>query len=434
MDKAVSRTLIFRGWSIVSGFVSVALVPIFLTKEEQGYYFAFASILAIQIFFELGLSQVLVYRFACIGFYESGDDSIKSVNQRKLLYGARLLYRLLAFIFFIVASTVGYQFFSTRPAGSVSWLLPWIVLVATTSINLAQSVKLAYVEGVGELAQVSLARLRSSIVGTGIFIILLITGGRLWAACAIPIVNAVFLAIWINTHPASSFYRISRANAKAPFLEVFSVWRREIFPMQWRISLSWMSGYFIFQLYTPIAFAKFGPVVAGKLGLVVSIMSSLVVVATTFTSSLSPRLARLHAAGDTGMFNRTFDTSIRQSFICLVALTQSATLLLLLLFYSSSQISNRFLDPFNTWIYSLGAILLGVVSCMSIYLRSQQKEPLFFHSLITAVAMIPALWIGSSASLTVMIMASLIVTCASSICVLLVYLANRRSLVSSVHL
>lgn len=31
-------------------------------------------------------------------------------------------------------------------------------------------------------------------------------------------------------------------------------WKTEIWPLQWRIALSWLSGYFIFQLFTPILF------------------------------------------------------------------------------------------------------------------------------------------------------------------------------------
>src|ERR1035441_8019320 len=29
-------------------------------------------------------------------------------------------------------------------------------------------------------------------------------------------------------------------------------WRREIWPFQWRIAISWLCGYFIFQLFNPV--------------------------------------------------------------------------------------------------------------------------------------------------------------------------------------
>ena len=37
-------------------------------------------------------------------------------------------------------------------------------------------------------------------------------------------------------------------------------WKHEIWPFQWRIAVSWMSGYFIFDLINPVAFYFCGPV------------------------------------------------------------------------------------------------------------------------------------------------------------------------------
>ena len=39
---------------------------------------------------------------------------------------------------------------------------------------------------------------------------------------------------------------------------------KEIFPNQWKIALSWVSGYFIFHFFNPVLFAE-GPVVAGQM-------------------------------------------------------------------------------------------------------------------------------------------------------------------------
>ena len=41
-------------------------------------------------------------------------------------------------------------------------------------------------------------------------------------------------------------------------------WRKEVFPMQWKIALSFMSGYFVFQLFTPVLFHYQGAEVASQ--------------------------------------------------------------------------------------------------------------------------------------------------------------------------
>ena len=60
LDFHVFYTLAYRFWNIVAGGLSVLLLPWFLDPVEQGYFFTFGSILALQVFFELGLNQIVV--------------------------------------------------------------------------------------------------------------------------------------------------------------------------------------------------------------------------------------------------------------------------------------------------------------------------------------------------------------------------------------
>ena len=111
MDKSVSRTIYLRAWTFVPGASAAFLIPAFLTSEEQGYYYAFASIVAIQVFFEMGLGQVLVYKFA--GMHQSSTirQDATDENLRLLLYASRIIYRYLAILFFMAALVIGLVFF-----------------------------------------------------------------------------------------------------------------------------------------------------------------------------------------------------------------------------------------------------------------------------------------------------------------------------------
>ena len=64
MNKAVRNTLILRITTLCSGGLSLIIVPYFLGMEQQGYYYTFLSLVSIQVFFELGLSQVIIYVFS----------------------------------------------------------------------------------------------------------------------------------------------------------------------------------------------------------------------------------------------------------------------------------------------------------------------------------------------------------------------------------
>jgi hypothetical protein len=59
IDSAIAFTILSRIIQAGGGVITLLFVAKFLTKIEQGYYYTFGSILAIQIFFELGLSGII---------------------------------------------------------------------------------------------------------------------------------------------------------------------------------------------------------------------------------------------------------------------------------------------------------------------------------------------------------------------------------------
>ena len=60
VDRAIGFTVLARGWSTAGGVVTVLLIARFLNLAEQGYYYTFASLVALQIVFELGFSFVIL--------------------------------------------------------------------------------------------------------------------------------------------------------------------------------------------------------------------------------------------------------------------------------------------------------------------------------------------------------------------------------------
>src|SRR4029077_15389254 len=60
LDRAIGFTVLARFWSSAAGLVTVALIARFLSPAEQGYYYTFGSLVALQIVFELGFSFVIL--------------------------------------------------------------------------------------------------------------------------------------------------------------------------------------------------------------------------------------------------------------------------------------------------------------------------------------------------------------------------------------
>ena len=60
VDRAIGFAVLARFWQLLTGPVTQLLIVFCLTEVEQGYYYAFMNLLAMQIFVELGLHVVLI--------------------------------------------------------------------------------------------------------------------------------------------------------------------------------------------------------------------------------------------------------------------------------------------------------------------------------------------------------------------------------------
>ena len=60
VDRAIFFVLLHRSAGSISSFITLLLITHFLTPIEQGYYDTFASILGLQIIFDLGFGTVLI--------------------------------------------------------------------------------------------------------------------------------------------------------------------------------------------------------------------------------------------------------------------------------------------------------------------------------------------------------------------------------------
>ncbi len=60
IDRAIAFTVLARGWSSLAGIGTLTLIARFLTPAEQGFYYTFYSLVAMQIVFELGFSVVIL--------------------------------------------------------------------------------------------------------------------------------------------------------------------------------------------------------------------------------------------------------------------------------------------------------------------------------------------------------------------------------------
>ena len=82
IDRGVFYALLARGWRAIGGLISILLIAKFLTPQTQGYSYTFQSLIALQVFTELGLLVVVVnftsHEWAKLQLNEAGSDYWRS--------------------------------------------------------------------------------------------------------------------------------------------------------------------------------------------------------------------------------------------------------------------------------------------------------------------------------------------------------------------
>lgn len=85
IDKSILYTSSARVIQALGGVVAILFVARYLTGVEQGFYYTFGSIVAIQIFFELGLNGIITQYVAHERAHLEWKDSITLTGDPKHL-------------------------------------------------------------------------------------------------------------------------------------------------------------------------------------------------------------------------------------------------------------------------------------------------------------------------------------------------------------
>ena len=391
LDVHVLHTLLFRGWGILAGGLSIVLIPLFLSPTQQGFYYTFASVLALQVFFELGLNQVIIqlvsHDAAHLTIHDDGTVSGDAARIHRLNGLIRLLRRWYTFasvLFVVLAGGAGWMFFILK-GGDLTvdqWGATWVALVLFTSINLFLSPRLAVIEGTGQVGAVARLRLMQSMVGYGVMWTMLLLGTGLWAAVAVPAIGAIATPLWLRRRGGMLH---QPTTAKVPGLDEPISWRRDVFPLQWRIAISWACGYVIFSMFTPIVFASHGAVEAGRVGMAMTVFSAITSLGLSWINAKSPNFTMHISRGESRALNRLFKGVALRSIVA-TALPSFVIVTLVALgkHYDIAVVSR--IAPADTlfWIACAASVNTAVYAA-AVYMRAHREEPMLPVSVVSAL-------------------------------------------------
>jgi len=390
IDRAVAFTLAYRGWQLVANAAVLVLIARFLSPIEQGFYYLFFSIISLQVFFELGLTYVLMqfvsHESAKLSWTMKGTLEGNPVAEARLA----LLVRFAAFWYGAVVVLMvtlllpgGLVVFGRSADAALApfWQGAWSSLVLATAALLFVSLAMAVLEGSGLVAEVAKLRAIQDILAYCAFGTALFLGAGLWAAPLLPVTRLLVSMTWLWLSKRTFFLRLFRIEADRGLLS----WWTEVWPMQWKIALSWISGYFTFQLFTPVLFAFSGAAAAGQMGMSLSIASALTTVALAWIQTKAPLFGQLIARREFVELDRQFFRVVRQAAGIAASSGIAIWIGILALHAWDSPWSQRFLGPAPLGLLMLACFLQVIIYGESVYLRAHKDEPLLACSVAVAI-------------------------------------------------
>lgn len=385
-----------RSWQAASGLLTIIFITHFLSPTLQGWYYSFISIAALYTLFDLGLSVVLVqiaaHLFVGLHWLPNGEPAGEGSLAFKGLMGkAARRYLLLALFFVILAIPGGMLFFGQQPglkSQEITWLVPWVSLSLVTAVSILFLPFLSLVEGSGRVQEVYTVRLIQGVSGSLACWIILVQGGALWAASMPPAMGVFVAVLWLVLR------RPALLAAAVKHADTYGNWGRDVWPLQWRVGLSWLSGYLLTQIYTPVLFHYQGAIVAGQMGLTLTVANMLGLLAQSWIARHVPAMAQAAAKREWLVLDQLFQRDLLVS--------SAAYLLGAVLLSGVHQLLNytvyggRIL-PFWPFAGLLAVVFVNhVVSALAAQLRSYKREPLVWIAVAGALLTAPAAFIFAS--------------------------------------
>ena len=391
LDTAVVYSLSSKGFSALAQPAILYFIASVLSPVEQGYYYTFYSVLALTIFLELGLGVVITHfashEFAALRWTDSRALTGNEVALGRLLsivsksmnwYGVIVGFSIAGLI------PLGLTLFRSQAGHSeVNFVGPWIFMILAAGIGTWLIPIIAVLGGSGRIADVQRIKLVQNIVGSTIFCLALAFGARLYAPALMLLSQSIVFMVWfVLVFPGLVVQLMN--HRRSAVVAKFS-WATEIFPMQWRVALSWLSSYFIGYTANPLLFAFRGPVEAGQMGMSRSIADLVAGVGMPWVSTRSVTYGMYVNRRDYASLDRIALRSTLQGLVASTGAAASVIVGILVARRAFPDLVERIL-PLSGIAGLLVSSVGGVaVNSMGEYLRAHKREPYLHVNLVLAV-------------------------------------------------
>jgi hypothetical protein len=391
---AIGMVRLYRICMLAGAAIVLLLVTTRLTAYQQGAFFLLQSIYALQIFIELGFSQLLLTQVSRNKRIPGNQSSRENLVRWSNIVGLwRIALKVLAFAGFI-ACLVVIVALSTNPLAlsKQSLINTQLVVVMGFSIwlSLVGTFFLAFMEGLGYPTSAYLNRTLQVVLLwglTGLGIILgLGSASLVWAHMASWLTAALLLARHFFPQIKSLVKsRVKQANPK---------FARTLLHLQWRTAISALSGYLLISSLVPLTAYYQGLVEAGRVGATLQVFNALGLLGSVHLSSQIAGFGTLAGQGNLFRENPLYKTAVKRTMLESVALAFLACCFIMLLEANGhwQDWRNRFVVNAAFCAAAISMLANQYGACRAAYLRAFGSEPLMLVSLLHGLSTVVMAW------------------------------------------
>jgi hypothetical protein len=283
----------------------------------------------------------------------------------------------------------GIIFFSRQSAQhpaaqAVSWLGPWILIVLATCVTFQIDPTFSFLEGCGYVPEVARVRLGQAMLGTCMGWLAMFFHHGLYAPGLI-ITGQALVGLRFLHGRRRLLLPLLRHGCGDHRID----WATEVWPFQWRIAVSWLSGYFIFQLFNPILFAYRGPIEAGQMGMSLNVCGTLSSMAIAWMNTKAAPFGKMVARREFAQLDALFFRSLIQSTAAATLASIGVWGTLVFLRYHHIPFSLRLLPPLPLGMLLFITVCNIIVFGEAIYLRAHKQEKFMVTSVLGALWTFP---------------------------------------------
>lgn len=364
------------------GLITTLLIIKNVTIEEQGLYYAFINLASSYVFFDLGLSGLLVQIFSRLK-----DNKNYFLNN---IFIVQKYYLKLSFLFFIFLIPIGYFYFNTSRYSlpDKSWIQSWLFLVTTIAFSMTVNPIFSIVESIDKIKESYSIRLLALLIGTLLSWYLIFSHQYLYAPLAVPLALTIIGYTWaFKKYPYIIQFKSKHKKTNENIL-------RDKFHASYKKTIPTYIASCLF-LFTPplISFYFNGSASSGQLSLSLVFMNMIGILSFSSITSKIPLLTRLISNNEGIKGKRIFLNEFKKTIY--MNILGYFLFIMILYIFKDRSLSHRFLKIDGLCLLAIMNLINQVIFLVNIYYRAKNQEPLaksYFFS--TAGGLLIAMFYG----------------------------------------